>query len=180
MFKVGDKVRCKYCANSKLLYDGIYEVEDASDFDIKISGIPGWWMKLRFEVAEEEIYMKEQQINVKEWLQTNAWFIRINNEEQFDLVQKWLKENYGYKCIVSYQPYMKYLTNTEREGKVHKEWVMHGSSNPTGDEIKFSFRTVVDKVEFPEVKTEKQKKLEELEESARKIAEQIAHLKEMN
>lgn len=55
MFKVGDKVRCKYYANSKLSYDVIYLVEDISDFDVKINGILGWWMKLRFEVAEEGV-----------------------------------------------------------------------------------------------------------------------------
>lgn len=75
---------------------------------------------------------------------------------------------------------MKYLTNTTCDGKIEKQWVMHGSMRThQKEEIKFSFRTVVDKVEFPEVKTERELKLIELEESARKIQEQIAQLKEM-
>ena len=42
-----------------------------------------------------ELLGEEKQMNVKEWLQNNAWFIRIKNEEQFNLVQGWLEENYG-------------------------------------------------------------------------------------
>jgi hypothetical protein len=78
---------------------------------------------------------------------------------------------------------MQYLTNTTFDGVIRK-CVMHGSNNPletpARKEIKLTFKTVIDSVIFPEVETEQEKKLKELEETIKKAQDQIKELQEKN
>lgn len=111
-------------------------------------------------------------------LKTNPWWIAVRNREEYELVQNWLLENYGTKCIAEYSREFKYLTNTGCGGRVEKSWVMHGSADkPEHQEIKLNFKTVVDSVTFPEVKTEQQKQIEELEKTILLAKQQIETLK---
>lgn len=83
MFKIGDKVKCVVPFGDEVVYEKEYTIENADEFDVQLKGVDGWWMGARFELVQEN-----KQMNVKEWIQNNAWFIRIKNEEQFNLVQE--------------------------------------------------------------------------------------------
>ena len=111
-------------------------------------------------------------------MKTMPWMILVNNEAEFDAVDEWLVGQ-GYPSIgCKYPKYCKYLTNTTSGGSV-ADGIMHGgnAASTFRHEIKLNFKTVVDSVEWPVVESERDKKIRELEESAKKIQEQINELK---
>ena len=129
-------------------------------------------LDLVIKVVKEE--KEEMQFDMKK----EPWYIRVANEQEYELVQNWLLENYGTNCVAEYSREFKYLTNTYSGGHVNKSWVMYGSGNkPERQEIKLTFKTVIDSVTFPEVKTEQQKQIEELEKTILLAKQQIETLK---
>lgn len=115
-------------------------------------------------------------------MKTQPWFIRINNEEEWDLAQQWLKENFGKACAATYSPcYSYFLTNKDDTGYIG-DHPMHGRKESLAEtkryEIKLTYKTVIDSVIYPEVETEQQKKIKELKETIRKAQEQIDALEE--
>jgi len=93
-----------------------------------------------------------------------------------------LQENYGTCLSSNYYSSMVYLTNSYADGGVREDFVMHGSSDPLEKqalkEIKLTFKTTIDSVTFPEVETEQQIKMKQLQETIDKAAKQIKELKE--
>jgi len=129
----------------------------------------------RVEPVTEE---PKQMFNIK----TDPWFIRVNSKQEFEVIQDWLQENYGTCLSSNYYSSMVYLTNSYADGGVREDFVMHGSSDPLEKqalkEIKLTFKTTIDSVTFPEVETEQQIKMKQLQETIDKAAKQIKELKE--
>jgi len=132
-----------------------------------------WWIK------DYEIEEKGQVFNIK----TDPWFIRVNSEQEFDVIQNWLEGNYGCSLISKYNPAFEYLTNTSWDGQIEKAFVMHGRGNPlettSQKEIKLTFKTTIDSVQYPIVETEQQIKMKQLQETIDKAARELKELREM-
>jgi hypothetical protein len=130
-----------------------------------------------FELIKEET---KQMFNIK----TDPWFIRVNSEQEFKIIQDWLQENYGCCLPLSYSVEFEYLTNTLWTGQVEDAFIMYGQGDPLGTvsrkEIKLTFKTTVNSVEYPEVNSPQQIQIEALQETISKAAMQIKLLKEGN
>ena len=130
----------------------------------------------RVEPVTEE---PKQMFNIK----TDPWFIRVNSKQEFKVIQDWLQENYGYSLITSYNTSFEYLTNTSCTGQIEEAFVMHGRGNPlettSRKEIKLTFKTTIDSVEYPVVETEQQIKMKQLQQTIDKAARELKELREM-
>lgn len=183
--KVGDRVRCtsKQLANGKKIDVGYIGTithigqggSIAVDNKLGYGGTPVCSPD-NFVVIQEE---PKQMFNIK----TDPWFIRVNSEQEFDVIQNWLEENYGTCLMVEYGSWMEYLTNTDSGGTVAKARVMHGNGDPVSTtprkEIKLTFKTTVDSVQYPVVETEQQIKMKQLQETIDKAARELKELREM-
>lgn len=131
----------------------------------------------RVEPVTEE---PKQMFNIK----TDPWFIRVNSEQEFEVIQDWLEENYGEKIRANYGTHMKWLTNAQCDGYINsKLLVMYGSGEPLATtprkEIKLTFKTTIDSVQYPEMETEQQVKMKQLQETIDKAARELKELREM-
>lgn len=129
------------------------------------------------KVVKEEKGMKSEAFNLK----TNPWFIRVANEQEYNAARDWVKENFGDYLDIGYSSDKKGLSNTKDCGETctRAMWMGEESFNETKrHEIKLIFKTTVDSVTFPEVKTEQQKQIEELEATIVQAQTQIAQLKQ--
>lgn len=187
-FNIGDKVVC-VCKDE----DNWYKI--GSEFTIRsapfvdtqdntvcyhIKEEPSdsvWIQGSQFKLTKEE---PKQMFNIK----TDPWFIRVNSEEEFEVIQDWLEENYGEKIRANYGTHMKWLTNTQCDGHINsKLLVMYGSGEPLATtprkEIKLTFKTTIDSVQYPEMETEQQIKMKQLQETIDKAARELKELREM-
>ena len=116
-------------------------------------------------------------------IKADPWFIRVNSKQEFEVIQDWLEENYGCILISNYSSAFEYLTNTASDGQVEEAFVMHGQGNPlettSRKEIKLTFKTTIYSVTFPEVETEQQIKMKQLQETIDKAARELKELREM-
>ena len=131
----------------------------------------------QFKLTKEE---PKQMFNIK----TDPWFIHVNSKQEFEVIQDWLEENYGKRLLVDYGTHMKWLTNTRHDGYINsKLLVMHGAGDPLATtprkEIKLTFKTTIDSVTFPEVETEQQIKMKQLQETIDKAVRELKELREM-
>ena len=130
----------------------------------------------RVEPVTEE---PKQMFNIK----SDPWFIRVNSEQEFEVIQGWLQENYGCSLITSYNTAFEYLTNTSCTGQIEEAFVMYGRGNPleatSRKEIKLTFKTTIDSVQYPEMETEQQVKMKQLQETIDKVARELKELREM-
>ena len=131
----------------------------------------------RVEPVTEE---PKQMFNIK----SDPWFIRVNSEQEFEVIQDWLEDNYGEKLRANYGTHMKWLTNTQCDGHINsKLLVMHGRGHPlettSRKEIKLTFKTTIDSVQYPEMETEQQVKMKQLQETIDKAARELKELREM-
>lgn len=116
-------------------------------------------------------------------MKTQPWFIKINSQEEFDLVQEWLIENYGKGLQCDWEGYPKKsgVTNTTTERVVsnkHVMWMGEGAkADKYASEIKFNFRKVIDNVEFPDVKSEQELEIERLTEIINQAQETLNKMK---
>lgn len=124
---------------------------------------------------------KMQQFDMKK----HPWFIRIENEDQYNLAEEWLKEHYGDSCGVRYLHSLKVLTNTLTTGEVCS-YIMWGADDSCDAdpyyEIKLNFKTsiIIDSAEFPEIETEQEQRIRELKETISLAQKQIEEIqKEM-
>lgn len=136
-----------------------------------------------FEIVEEGKPMFE--------MKTMPWYIRVNSEAEFNAAEAWLLENYGKNLGLKYYGYMKALTNAFKDGHVPDGDVMYVGdisletylSSGKVKEIKLTFKTTVDKVEYPAVESkeqlEKKETIEKLERNIEEAKRQIAKLKGM-
>lgn len=117
-------------------------------------------------------------------MKTQPWYIKINSQEEFDLVQEWLIENYGSGLECDWDGYFKKcgVTNWESCGmEVSRGWVMWMDEKSKADryasEIKFNFRKVIDNVELPDVKSEQELEIERLTEIINQAQETLNKMK---
>nr|DAH57282.1 MAG TPA: hypothetical protein [Caudoviricetes sp.] len=123
-------------------------------------------------------------------LKTNPWLIRVHSEEEYNNVNEWLFENFGKKLIVNYDMAtggtVRGITNIDAYGKIQNYlmWLNDEhfkTCHKDVKEIEISFKTVVDVVEYPVVKTESElqleqvmSKLSELQNEAQRLQEIVA------
>lgn len=134
------------------------------------------------EYTEDFKLYKEEPVKQFD-LKTQPWFVRVNNEQEFNLLQEWLKENFGTHYNCGWHPQMMGLTNTTVDGKIYNSYVMWFSDdkslNQNSNEIKLHFKTALDSVEWPIVESEEDKKIRELKETIEAAAKQIKELENM-
>lgn len=132
------------------------------------------------EIVQEKEQMKSEAFNLKK----NPWFIRVNNKEESVATQEWLFSN-GFKWIGNNPSIVRYA-----DSKIICNVFIDGSLSPnllktdyieeihsSAQEIKLTFKTVVDSVHYPIVKSEQQLKIEELQATIEKAQQQIEQLK---
>ena len=177
MFKKGDKVKCNdgvYSSECILTVSHIERDEGGeSRYDLlgfsEDSHKCGEWYAYHFELVQE----KEQMFDMKK----EPWFIRVENEQEFNAARKWLDENFGYYLDTEYMTYIVGLSNTDDFGGIcsYVMWMAEHSLKTTERyETKLEFKAVVDSVTLPEVKTEQQRQIEELEKTILLAQQQIS------
>ena len=188
-FKENDKVKVVSCLQPTYWYaNKIGQEFTLNEYNASF----GWSIKEDYRAHLKECDIvhvqekEEMQFDGKTFnLKTQPWFIRVNNEEEFEAVNKWVKENAEYELFTPYFDGMVAISNTDDEGDVWVRlmYVKDGSrivrSNITCHEIKVNFKTVIDSVEFPIVESEQQKKIRELQETIETAKRQIEELKEL-
>lgn len=184
-FKVGDKVCCVddsgYHNTDYLVKGSIYTIVDAYWFECKSGEV-----SIRDTTAYPEDFKlyKEEPMNQSD-MKTQPWFIRVTNEQEFNLVQEWLKKNFGKVYENSFVGEPMFLTNISAlRGMCHdvfwsSDMDYTQSLRLVPNEIKVNFKTTIDSVVFPTVESEKDKKIRELKETIEAAAKQIKELEEM-
>lgn len=128
------------------------------------------------EIVQEKEQMKSEAFNLK----TNPWFIRVNGQLEFKLIQEWLKSVNFNDVSCNYHSGIKLLTNIDAAGNIER-YAMWGDNVKTkskqAQEIKVTFKVVIDSVTFPEIKSERDLKIEELEQSIKEAQEHLNTLK---
>lgn len=194
-FKAGDKVKVIKAEDYYWYNNHIGEVFTLmsgpdQEGDWRIQENVDWRIQENVEhyLAECDIELvcaNKQLVQEKEDMQFDMhkqpWFIRVNNKEEYNAASEWLYENFGNYANTGYASYIVGLTNTDNSGEIHPRvmWMGEDSLEATERyEIKLSYKTVVDSVTFPEMKTEQQKKIEELEATIAQAQAQLAQLKQ--
>lgn len=176
-FKVGDKLVCTNTGGNHLTVGKHYVAVTATPHNVVVINDIGdevFYDKSRFEIVQEK-----EMFDMK----TNPWFIRVNNKEEYDAASEWLNENFGnYYADTGYIGYIVGLSNTDDRGEIHPRvmWMGEDSLGATERyEVKLNFKTVIDSVEYPVVKSERDLKIEELEQSIKEAQERLNELKAM-
>lgn len=178
-FKADDKVKRVYSSHEGMKVGDIAVVESfENSMNMFLKGY-----SFAHDPQNFELVVEDEKETITHILKTKPWWIAVRNQEEYNNVQNWLGENYGSRCIASYNSSMKYLTNISSVGSIENDWVMHGNGDkPKEKEIILEFQTTIKSVKLPEkVKptTEQQLKIAELEKTIAKASAQIEQLKEM-
>lgn len=185
-FKIGDKVRCveefSWTEQSiELKFGSENTVVDVSPASGTISfNFEDYWRPDRFELVKEET-------NVKEFdLHKDKWFIHTPTKEAFKLAQLWaIEQGFSWTTTVSKLSTLYLVECPEALGGNHiKSGLLgHGDrefyEEEGHKEIKLTFKTVVDTVEYPEpeiIETESQKELRILKEQIEQLTQQANKL----
>lgn len=179
-FKVGDTVRRVAGYHQGMSKGDTAKIYDFYGPDLKLEGYGDsthTWTN--FELVQDE---KE---SIKQFLKENSWFIRTGSPEKSKLVQEWLFEHgmgwlFGKTIQSGFNDTM--LTNTDSVGE-KGDFIMFSTDleEKNAQEIKITFKTIVESVELPVVESkeeaERKKKIQELKET---IALAQKQLEEMN
>lgn len=179
-FKVGDKVKYVNAGgNFHIKDDNVYTVLSSDNYQVLLKEVPGIaYHNERFKLIEEK-----QMFDMKK----EKWFIRTPTPEISDAVIEWLKKEQNLKLhnlLDPKTPIEKYGTEACLCGdETVKEFGVTYSESSFFEEdgwkeIKLTFKTVVDTVEYPSAETQAQKDLKELEQQIAKLSEQAAKLRE--
>lgn len=176
-FKVGDKVKRTTGDFRNVLVGCIYTVSEVlSTGAIRLYGHSG-----SYDPEFFEIYMEKEKPSFD--LHSNPWYIRVENEEQFNLANKWLKENFGKHLFYPYDCRIKSLTNVCSEGYINNAVMWSDVESfskykDTRPEIKLTYKTSISSVEYPvvEIETEQQKRIRELKETIDSASKQLEEL----
>lgn len=175
-FKAGDKVRVK----SAGLQSYWYSDQIGEQYTLLKKDGRNWAIK-EYEcgvLVEEDIELVVPSFD----LHKNPWYIRVENEEQFNLANEWLRENFGSNLMVSYWNNVVGITNTDAAGNIwdHPMWLAerHIQENIFRHELKLNFKTTISSVEYPvvEIETEQQKRIRELKETIDSASKQLEEL----
>lgn len=170
-FKAGDKVK-RICSSHEGMTIGdvaiVRMMENGSNMYLEGYGYshdPG-----NFELVEET----EKESTAK-WLKQNKWWIKCESQAELDLINPWLKENFGDTLGVRVPDIIKYVCNDF----TYPNLVFWGyEDKPKNQEITLEFGTIVKSFTLPVVETEQEKKIRELQETIDKASAQIKAIKE--
>ena len=117
------------------------------------------------------------EFNIKE----HKWFIRIEDAEHSEIVQKWLFEqgvNWQWSTGKPENTRFEFLTNTYSDGDLSKHLLYANNKGSVSKQckeliIRTKTETVVSEVVYPEIETEQQKQIRELKETIAKAQEQL-------
>ena len=132
----------------------------------------------RVEPVTEE---PKQMFNIK----TDPWFIRVNSKQESKVIQDWLFEQgimWGHSPTQHKYTEYTFILNVFSEGSISKRLLRTNEAceiHPTAKEIKLTFKTTIDSVQYPEMETEQQVKMKQLQETIDKAARELKELLEM-
>ena len=174
-FKVGDKVLCVSSDGmDKLIIGKTYTVSWVGVADLSVKEVPKWTHYIRrFELVKEKNMFDMKQ---------EKWFIRTQTPEISEAVQLWLFEQ-GFvwqsgENKAQYTDTKNVMLSDYAPNGPRFAWSTSVSEDAGYKEIKLTFKTTVDTVEYPSTETQAQKDLKELEQQIVKLSEQAAKLKE--
>lgn len=185
-FKIGDKVKCIDGTYKDTLILTVSHIEPDEDGNSKYDllgftedgHVRGEWYAYHFEIVKEK---EEMQFDMKK----SPWFIRVNNKEEFEAAKEWVDS----QGIVWTDWVKDKGFNSEIGGlcsNLHNldnyYWLSHEETESSEslygrEEIKITFKTIIDSVEYPTIETEQDKKIKELQETIEKAQQQITELK---
>ena len=170
-FKKGDTVRCiRGTVDTEYLVQGkdyIVDSFDESSNTLVVQRLPNDWHADRFELVTPEFCMK-----------TQPWFIRVNGHQEWKLAVEFARSK-GidfFSGHASYYGSITLITNVDTWGTIPR-YLMHGYQCGTKNEIKLSYKKVIDKVEYPVVKSVQELEIEKIEDEMRKLADRLSKLK---
>lgn len=178
MFKKGDKVQRIIGTHEDMIPGEIAIVkrQDGGQL-LYLEGYDSAHNPQNFKLVKEE--KKEMQFD----MHSKPWFIRVNNEQEYDAAVNWVKsKGLDFKYNGGYFKGLAAISNyLELDGSIDDSIYRCdiGDDLSKYHEIKFTFKTVIDSVTFPEVKTEQQKQIEELERTILLAQQQIEELKKI-
>lgn len=129
-----------------------------------------------FDESDIKLLQEKEMFDTNFDMKSQPWFIRVTNEQEYNAARKWLFENFGHYLDTGYASYMVGLSNTDDCGEIcsYVMWMAeHALKTTEHYEIELSYKTVVDSVQYPQVETEQQKKVRELQETIEKAQKQI-------
>ena len=167
-FKTGDKVRCINCSFGSIDLGDICVVRSTSlggDI-IFIDDYIGGYVASNFELVQEFD------------LKNNDWFIRTGSFEKSKAVQEWL-----FSLGITWLSETTTVKDYDEKFLLHDKEIsgfFYDSANNKyiKNEIKITTKLVIDSITFPEIISEKDKIISELERTIEKAKEQLAELKE--
>lgn len=186
MFKAGDKIVRKkeyiFPYHEDYGYTGeLLTVVSCSGGNVTYTLLNG---KLRNGFSENFELHQEKASGDAFNLKTTPWKILVNSPEESRMAQEWLFEQ-GIEWYIGKEicaPDSPILTNCRKSTLTPEQKILHSVKDDGRDlapEIKLTFG--VTSVEYPELvakETEAQKKMKELEDKQREIAEELAKLRE--
>jgi hypothetical protein len=168
-FKIGDTVRRIHGQHDGMMIGDSSVVLSVGQNFIKLDGF-----SLRHDCGNFELVKEAPTFNLK----TSPWFIRVNNKEEFHIINEWLVVNFGCGLTGDYYSKMLYFTNAYTSGSVSLNVMWDARISNEAKEIKLNFKTSIYSVEYPEVKTQQEVAIEELEATIELAKQQILKLKE--
>lgn len=169
-FKAGDKViRTVNFGHHKVGDTGVVESVVDAGHGLMLKG-----SRQRFEASSFELIPEPSPLTI--FLKTHPWFIRTGTPEKSEAAQKWLFGN-GLSWNSGCNSVIPSLGLSILSGcKGSRFW--SDDYAPAGvEEITLEFETVVKSFKLPEVKTQQEKLIEDLEETIKKAQQQIEGLK---
>lgn len=165
MFKKGDKVKVvssnltSYWYSDRIGQEFTLDGVDKANgpFIIDFDNDRCYFDECNIELVKEEKEVMQFDMNKE------AWFIRVANEHEFNAARDWIKSK-GFDFMFSDKWYLGCTGIAHNSGDGAEVYRLDETDDADLHyEVKPSFKTVVDSVTFPEVKTELQKEIEELE-----------------
>lgn len=182
-FKKGDRVRVVSAQREAYWYSEkigkVYTLKGyAWDFGWEVEERP------RSCLREEDIELVQEN-KMKFDMKTQPWFIRVNSKEEFEVAKAWVIFQVGEKFYPDFTNYFNNIKGFANcyDGRLlgRVAWYNEGHIQEAVKigvkEIKLTFKTVVDSVEWPEVETEAQKELAKLQQQIEELSAQAEKLK---
>lgn len=188
MFKKGDKVKIVSCEKSTYWYADkigkVFEVEGVSPWlgPYIYENLNQKRIDLKSYLVEGDIeFVKEEKEEMQFDMKKEPWYIRVANEQEFNAACDWVKsKGLDFKYSGNYFKGLTAISNyMASDGSIYEYIHRRDVEDDLSEykEIKLTFKTVIDSVTFPEVKTEQQKQIEELEKTILLAKQQIETLK---
>lgn len=172
-FKVGDIVKCTSGYHCFIEVGQTYTIAKIVEDDVFLENKEYPYFHGYFELAKPVFDMVNE-----------PWFICVSNQSEFELAKEFIKskgfqfgygEDYNGNNVITNRDS---LGNTLFKGINYVMRSCFGESEKTGSkEIKLNFKTTIDSVEYPEVKSAQQVEIEQIETEMRKLADRLKEIK---